>query len=151
MKNNHNQLVQKKVSEFDHMCERIKREKFNKEIERVVEAINGKKMGETTGQVGGDRGFEDWKMLDSKIQLLEKILAENTTELEIMKNYFSIFSNSRTAYKAMCSPIMRNTNRLSLAEGINKTPRMDDSIGSSKPLKAKLPVGSTNKVNSKAN
>jgi hypothetical protein len=145
MKNNKNKLVPKKVSEFDHLCDRIKREKFNKDIERLISAIESKKISELDS---GDKSYDNWKMLDSKIQLLEKIIAENTTELEIMKNYFSIFSNSRTAYKAMCTPVLKKSNKLSLFEAVVRTPRirMEDSIGSSKPLRAKLPLASTNKV-----
>jgi hypothetical protein len=37
-----------------------------------------------------------WKALDNKLQLLDKTLAENKTELDIMKNYFSLFANQRT-------------------------------------------------------
>lgn len=48
--------------------------------------------------VGGDRdpSFARWKTLDAKIALLEKALAENTTELEIMKGYFAMFAHRRT-------------------------------------------------------
>lgn len=53
-------------------------------------------------------------MLDSKLQLLDKTLAESKTELEIMKGYYSLFANNRTAYKQMSHPI-----KLSSAERSN--------------------------------
>jgi hypothetical protein len=49
-----------------------------------------------------------WRLLDGKLQLLDKTLAESKTELEIMKSYFSLFANKRTEYKQM-SRLSRRT------------------------------------------
>lgn len=49
-----------------------------------------------------DCNYEKWGELDKKIKMVEKVMAENGSEVEIMKKYYTKVSHNVTTYRSFC-------------------------------------------------
>lgn len=142
LESNQRRLTAKHVSDFERVKLSSKMRRLDASLSKILEALQRRKEIHSGGELGW---FEQWRQLEGKIQLLEKILAENMTELEIMKHYFAMCSQRSTSYKAMCSPVERLGGR-STQNSMHRTPGLHDSLGHSKPILAKFPLTTVNKV-----
>lgn len=71
--------------------------KINRELETLISQIKTNIEG-----YKNPKSIEKWQFLDKKIKMLEKVIAENYSEVEVMKKFYSKVSQSGTAYRNFC-------------------------------------------------
>ncbi len=82
-----------------------------------------------------------WNELNRKIKMLEKVMAENESEGDIMKKYFTKVSQNVTTYRNFChSPNVGTINKLN---SISIIPKERKSMN----ITSRMPFSSTNSVN----